>query len=345
MNHTVPREICNPKRRIMRTKKDYYNFINANISSSNLFTTVYNYTDHFPMRSNYETAIIDRLWFDFDLESHTKGENGENIIVKNDCYQNMKTLHEWCLKHDYKHICRYTGSGFDVTIFTMKDCFIGNKKDCIYRAVDEIEKKLGVESDIKTKGDIARIHRITNTFNFKTKAKRFCIPLTQEMIDIGHKGIRKIAKQQQFNSTTFGTKYLDIRKHDKAFRKNVEELFSYDKKEIKDVIVDELSDMVPICIKYLLAKKNPDYNERRPIIVGLRELGFSEGETKQILAKYLDKQKFYHCVVEEGQLSHLYKSKRVIFPTQEGMAKLKSCPMEMGQFCENACRGCKNYNR
>lgn len=342
-----PKEImslsCKQKRITIKTKKDYYSFINANITSSNMFKTVYNYTEFgndYPFRPDYDSAIVNVLWFDFDLETILD----DKTVIRNDCYGNMKKLHQWCLKHDLIHECRYTGSGFDITIMTLRDCFITNKKDCIKNAVIELCNNLEIESDAKTLGDIARVNRITNTFNFKPKAKRYCIPLTQEMIDSGHKKIRKLAHKQQFHSIIFGSKELDIRKHDKKTTYD-NDFIVEGNNSIKNIKMDDLSTSVPICIKHLLSKGNPSYDERRPIIVGLRELAFTENETKQILHKYLDSKKFYHCVIEEGQLHHLYKSSKVIFPKQMEMLKFKSCPHKLGEYCENSKRGCLNYSR
>lgn len=341
----TPREILNSnskqKRITIKTKSDYFKHINANLSSNNLFTTVYNHTEFgekYPYRPKYDSAIIDRLWFDFDLETVID----EKTTIRNDCYGMMKKLHEWALERDLKHICRYTGSGFDVTIFTKKK-FIKNKKDTIGNAVIEICKELGIESDAKTIGDIARVNRITNSYNFKPKAKRFCIPLTQELIDSGHKEIRKTAKKQKFYTRVFGEKLLDIKKYDYANHREDDELF--ENADIGECEIEGLSDSVPICIKYLLLKKTPNYNERRPIIVGLRELAFNEKEIIGLLKKHLDSKKFYHCVYEEGQVTHLYRNKNMLFPNQREMLKFKSCPHPIGEYCENAKFGCKNYNR
>lgn len=341
-----PKEILNAnskfKRITIMNKSSYYKHINANISACNLFTTVYNHTEFgekYPHRPNYDTAIIDRLWFDFDLDTILE----DKTVVRNDCYGNMKKLHEWALKHDYKHICRYTGSGFDVTIFTTQR-FIKNKKDCIKNAVIGICDKFGIKSDEKTLGDIARVCRVTNSYNFKSKAKRFCIPLTQELIDSGHKEIRKIAKKQKFYTKTFGTKLLDLKKYDYPIT-NTEELEISGNDNIGECHIDDLCDNVPVCIRYLLSKKTPNYEERRIIIVGLRELGFNELEIKKILHKYLDNHKFNHCIYEEGQLNHLYRSKKIIFPNQRNVMKYNACPMELGKYCENSKRGCMNYGR
>ena len=344
-----PHEIACPQRRTITTKEEYYKYINANLSSSNLFTTVYNYFEFEEkfneftgkyFKPNYDSAHIDRLWFDFDLDTIMP----DKTVVHNDCYSMMKTLHLECLKHQYKHICRYTGSGFDVTIFTSDMYYARNKKDCIRNAVIDICEKLNIESDAKTLGDIARIHRITNTFNFKPKARRFCIPLTEEMINKGHEWIRETAHKQQFNNHTIGTRLMDISEYDYATTIDSSVMLEGNL-EIKDTKMEGLSDSVPICIKHLLQKGTPSYTERLPIIIGLRELAFTENEAKQILYKYLDDRKFYHCVMEEQQLSYLYRSKHLIFPTQKEIMKMNACPHNQGEYCKNATRGCMNYRR
>lgn len=339
LNLKFPRQILfSGKRRMIQTKDDYFKFINANLSSNNLYTTVYNYSEYEKWKPNFDSAIIDRLWFDFDLD--TKLDT--RITIRNDCYSMMKSLHIWCLTNDYRHICRYTGSGFDVTIFTTER-FIKHRKDCIKNAVIGICDDLGIASDPKTLGDIARVNRITNTYNFKSKAKRFCIPLTQGLIDSSHENIRKIAKKQKFYTKVFGTKLLDIKKYD------IPTIETYDDYEgndsIKDQQIEGLCDKVPVCIKHLLSKQTPTFEERRIIIVGLRDMGFSKGEIKQILYTNLTKKKFHHCIFEEGQLDHLYQHRNVVFPTQKGVMKYNACPCSLGNYCGNEKRGCLQYGR
>lgn len=338
INLTFPREIASPKRKLVYNQIEYYTYINQHIKHKPLFTPVYNYTS-FNYLSVPDSAIIDRIFFDLDNEQKI-----DNKTIPIDCYGNMLKLHNWCKKFDYKHTIRYTGSGFDCAIFTTND-FIDNKKDCIFTAVDTIEKELGIYCDPKVKGDISRICRITNSFNFKPKSNRFVVSLSEELINSDYDTIREFAKKQYNKIHIFGNRLLNIKPYDKPLRHEFEDFISADYEiDTNTIKVDDLGCYVPDCIKYLLSKHTPNYSERFAIITGLRDLAYNEQEILTILQKYLSKQKFYHCVYEEGQVSHLVKSQKYLFPTKQEIMKLKACPYK-NEYCDIANRGCLNYER
>ena len=85
-NIQFPREICNPKRFVAKNKQQFFDFINANNGTSDLYTNVYNFTEFrkpsiFPI---YESALIDRIYFDFDQRVRFRGE-----WVQQPAYENM----------------------------------------------------------------------------------------------------------------------------------------------------------------------------------------------------------------------------------------------------------------
>jgi hypothetical protein len=339
-NLLFPREIANPKRYNCRTQKEFYNFINKNINSTNLYTNVYNFKNFteygYPI---YESAIIDRIYFDCDQRYK---ENGEWFNCP--AYENMLKIHEWCKKNNIKHLPRCTGSGYDVIILVDTNYKIMNKKACVANAQSWLCKELDIQMDKQVVGDIARIHRIDNTYNFKTKAQRFCIPLSLDIIYTGEQNIFNYSKNQNFKSNLYGEKLWDISAFD------VPEFVYKDELKIDDVKINEidfsnLSGNIPDCVKKLLLKKEPNWEQRRSIIIALRDNQYLFDEAVNILKNYLTKKKFIHCFKEERQIQYLYANEKYLFPKQEELISQGVCTFQKGQYCDKAKYGCKLYGR
>ena len=57
------------------------------------------------MFPDYESAVIDRVYFDFDQKVKISGE-----WVSQPAYENLIKHHEWCVKKDYIHFPRFTAT-------------------------------------------------------------------------------------------------------------------------------------------------------------------------------------------------------------------------------------------
>ena len=340
-NLKFPREVCNPIRKVCTNREAFMEFVNANIDASSLYTNVYNFTEFRPpwMFPNYDSAIIDRIYFDCDQKVKEDGE-----WVTQPAYENMLKIHEWCVKQDIIHFPRLTGSAYDVIIATNPNEFIKNKKECVANAQLWLMKELGIKTDPQVVGDIARIHRIDNTFNHKPTARRFCIPLDPEIIYTGETNIFEVAKKQRFANNWYGSKYWDISEHDTTQMKYKDLI------PIKMPIIDEkdfadLNEYIPDCIKTLLLRKDLNWKERRNVILALRDNCYLLDETISILKKHLSPKKFIHCVRDEKQPYYLYKNEKYMFPHQDDLLDLKACSYGLKCFCTKAKNGCLMYGR
>ena len=340
-NIKFPREIANPKRHPVANEERFLKFVNANIASSDLYTDVYNFTDFRPpyMYPIYESAIIDRVYFDFDQKVRINGE-----WVQQPAYENMLKLHEACMKKGFMHLPRFTGSGYDTIVLTNPDSDIKNKKVCVWDAVLYLSEKLGFIADPQTKDVLPRIRRITNTFNHKPTARRFCIPLDSEIIYIGEKNIREIAKKQHFANNLYGDKFWDITQWDAPESKFQKFLPDINIKINEEDFAD-LNGCVTPCIKNLLSRGDLGWQERRDVILFLRDNCYLLDETIALLKKYLSKKKFIHCVRDEKQPNYLYRNEQYMFPHQKELIDLQACPHEAGTYCPKAKFGCLNYGR
>jgi len=340
-NIKFPREACNPKRYLVKNMDEYLTFVNGNITSSSIYTNVYNFSNfNGPyMAPDYESAIIDRVYFDCDQKLKKIGKT-----IEVPAYENMLKIHNWCLERDIMHFPRCTGSAYDVIIATNTEFVPKNKKQCVANAQLWLMKELNIETDPQVIGDIARIHRVSNTFNHKPETRRFCIPLDEEIIELGEKKVFEIAKKQRFVKESFGSKSWDISEFDTE-KINYTDVLNIEKIEIDESEFSGITKNIPDCIKNLLAKKDLGWKERRVVIIGLRENCFLYEETYEILKKHLTERKFRHCVREERQLQFLYSNGKYLFSNQDELIELGACYKKRGEYCEKAKSGCRLYGR
>lgn len=332
-----PREIATPRRHTVNTKKDFLKFINSNMPYNNLYTNIYN-CDFKPngngsLKPDYKTAHIDRIYFDCDA----KLTNFDGTIEEQpeDGYEALMKIHNWALKHNYVHFSYLTGNGYNIYIATQPDVHIQYKRECVRNAQDYITKEVNVKTDPRVFGQTERISRIP--FTYHHGAKRFCIPLTEDIIYGGNRKIKKFAesinnikKIKERNHAQFGNKYWKITKFDKIRykRANVEVPF-----EIESNIAEVKC--APVCIKSLLNKKNMGYDERRIVITWLRDHGYTEKEVIKILRKALTPNKFKHMMNEcsEGQVNYLFKNNKYFFESFYKMRLRGLCPYETEEQC------------
>ena len=92
----------------------------------------------------------------------------------------------------------------------------------------------------------------------------------------------------------------------------------------------------PPCIRSLLSTPDLGYNERRELIIYLRDDGYTEEEIYDILEKHLSHKKFIHCTEEENQLSYLMGREDILFSNCQSQKLNGICTSE-------DCDGCNLY--
>jgi len=168
--------------------------------------------------------------------------------------------------------------------------------------------------------------------------------LSKDILYKGENSIFEIAKEQNFKSNIYGESFWDIEAFDSP------EFVYNDDIKIKDIVIDEndfssLSGNIPDCIKKLLLSKTPNWQERRCIILALRDNQYLFGEALNILKKYLSRKKFLHCFKSEKQIQHLYAKEKYLFPLQKELIDIGACSCKLGEYCSKAKHGCKLYGR
>jgi len=145
---------------------------------------------------NRQSAIIDKVFFDFDA-------NWREDIYK---------FHEWCIKYNILHYCQFSGRGSQGLLFTAQN--VNNKKQTVANFQRWLGNEIGIECDPKIIGDIARIFRYPNTYNFK--GSRYCVPLSTEILSKqrSEEWFYEYAAHQHFESGYSGNLLLNLKRWD-----------------------------------------------------------------------------------------------------------------------------------
>ncbi len=312
-----PREV-GPPRKIVYNIKEWLNFVNLyNGKKKAVYTSIYTF-EKIEQKPVYETAILDKLFFDFDDKSC-------------DAWKECNSLHQHLLKENIKHLIIMSGRGYHLYVFSLP-LKPQNIKSCIYNSQHYFIDKLKLTVDVQVIGNPAQLARVPNTFNIK--GNRFCIPITQEQFEKGDKFIKELASKQNFvKNITIGEKLFDIKQFDYQTNKfNEAVVFNNDNLDESSGNINYLKD-APLCIKNLLNEKELGWSGRYLVILYFKELGYTRQEVFKILQTHLSERKFKHCIQEERQLQYLFERNDLVFPSCDKII--------CDGFCHNKC---EKYN-
>jgi len=285
-----------PPRKVVFNEEEYLNFINIyNGIKTSIYSSIY-YFDVVDSKPNYDSAVIECLFFDFDDK---------------DCnaYDEVKKLHEYCFKNNIMHRINMSGRGYHCYIIT-ETFRAKNTRDTIYNAQHYFIDKLNLDIDKHVVGNPAQLSRVENTWN--GRINRFCIPISKEQFDMGDRYIKELSKKQNFinNKIICEKKYIlnDFDFETKTFDDNC------DIQSI-DLEIENTNIKFPPCLINIIKKGEMRWKERYLIILYLKELGYSQQNTYEILNSICSKYTLNHCINEEKQLQYLYERDDLIFPT------------------------------
>jgi hypothetical protein len=316
-------EVGTPKRLLMDSIEKTIEFIRKNIKKTNLYITNYKYRrlieNNGFKKIDYDSAIVDSMFFDID---------------KGNFYENTMKFHRWLEKNNILHRINCSGNGFHVIVY-IKPLLGPNKKSVLYNAMKYLNEKLRLNAEEKTFGDISRLRRIENTFNFK--ANVYCIPLNKETINLSWEEIKRLADEPQ-DIYFFGNELLDISNFsDMPNNGFLESNFSnenrYYNKNFPANILSVKDIEFPPCIKNILNKKEKNFTDRFILISFLKNAGVKYSETIEFLKKELStvrlhhnkwlESDFQHCM-RERQVEYIF-SKNFLFPSCETIKKMGYC--------------------
>jgi hypothetical protein len=316
-------EVGTPKRFLMDSIEKTIQFIKENLSKTNLYITNYKYSrlieNNRFKKIDYNSAFVDSMFFDID---------------KGNFYENTMKFHKWLVRQNILHRINCSGNGFHVIVY-IKPLVGNNKKIALYNAMKYLNEKLKLNAEEKTFGDISRLRRIENTFNFK--ANRFCIPLNNETINLSWEEIKKIAEEPQGQIYYFGEELLNISNFSEWSNNDFNSNSNgyYDKNYPANVLKVEDVEF-PQCIKNILNKKEKNFRDRFVLISFLKNAGVKYSEVVNFLKKELTEIRlhhnrwlesdFQHCI-RERQIEQIFK-KNFLFPSCDSLKKMGYCNLK-----------------
>ena len=263
---------------------------------TNLYRTIYNFTD----RPNWRHAIIDKLFFDFDVQD----EEGKEL-------EHARKMHEYLSERNLKHTIFFSGRGFHIYLFTKEthSSELQNPIAAVKNAHREIVKLADAEVDPVTT-DLMRISRLPNSINIKSGL--FCIPLNAKDLYLSKEEIMEMAKSQRHIEMDLSGDLLSLEEYDR-------EAGLYEFAEAEPIPIEDefLEKMLPSCVLNLLSKGDCVRDERYLIITAMRDNLVSREDVRKTLKTYLTEKKYKHCVFEEDQVNYLYDNEHLLFKNCE----------------------------
>jgi len=348
MYSKFPREMSFPERagpyRVVYNESQFNEAIHKLNGKKNIFTSVYSFSslkqnNYQQLVPDYGSAIIDRLFFDFDSEQSL---------------DNIKKLHAYLLKNKIMHTMIFSGGGFHLYIFCNDNSPIF-PYDCVENAqrffCNEVALSIGDpqthDIDEAVIGDLARVSRIPYTYNLKRK--KWCIPITHQQLleakDIDYfKELAGKKLKENVPPKLYGENKLDIKTFDyEAPRKMV----------IAEESIPLLGNVEHIsdehfwpCIENMIVKRSGCYAWYWATIF-FREKGYTKKETEMIMEKYLSKFKrtdgdgndFLHYKNNDRHLDNVYSDKtgKHWWPSATHLFKKGLCPGKCQFYKEGNC--------
>lgn len=329
-----PRSMGHPKQDFIAYDKEQRNyFIKKYVKISDLYMSVYRFNvideNGFIDRSS---AFIDKVFFDFDSD---------------DSLSDVWKFHEFCSRKNILHRCHFSGRGYHGFIFV--NTGIKNKQQAIGNFQRWLMKKLNLKLDVKIIGDISRIFRIPNTYNFN--ARRFCVGLPSEILDSKKPSeyIMRYATKQQFDNAWIGSKLLDISKWDEStimYNDEIASNFSFN--DIDPNITIDYPEFPP-CIQRLMSTPVLDDETKFFFVTYLKEqvlsqVPFDASEIISICKKCWNPLEYDHYFCSgKGVLPRRHTGHRGIkfktamkndyyFPKCDDFKKKGYCPRDCGRF-------------
>mgnify|MGYP001613130167 CR=1 FL=1 len=320
-----------PQRITLNNMEKMIELVNRNIRVSDLYISNYNYHegDVETNKVNPLSAELSSAFFDLD-----KGD---------DFHENTKKAHKFLLENDVAHKVNFSGNGFHLIVFLKLREYI-NKKRTLFNFQKWLDNTLHLNSENKLFGDLSRIRRLENTYNFK--ANRFCINLTSDDLNMALDEIKKLASKPQKNITIYGEKLLDIGNFDRDM------MFPNGNSNngngfIQPEIYINFGDLkLPICISNALSGKAVKWIDRFYVILYLKQTGLNPYEEYTFLKEKWDKEKRNHHnkwfetdfmhMIRERQIEYAF-NRDYLFPNKERL-------FQEG-FCTNEKCTCQEINK
>jgi len=179
------------KRKIVRNKEQYLDFVSKQNNKTNVYTTVYDF-ELFAETAKVESSVIlDRIFLDFDAHE------SELDLAWRDVKEVMNLIKE----EDWKHNLFFSGRGFHLFLYGEKVNDIRNIQ-YFFRTIKEyLISKVGEKTTLDDRvGQATRLRRVPNTVNMSSNHNGnplFCIPLEEKDLSLSLYEVLDLASKQR----------------------------------------------------------------------------------------------------------------------------------------------------
>lgn len=176
------------RRKIVKTKNEYIDFVRAQNNRTNVYTTVYDFEEFTDSAKVEESVVRDRIFLDFD------GHDDDLTMA----YRDVKYVMDWVNSKSYIHTLFFSGRGFHLFLFGEPTENIRSIQIFFREIKKDLDRHFGENSLDERVGQITRLRRVPNTVNMSSSDENgnpyFCIPLFYEDLNKSLQDILALAK-------------------------------------------------------------------------------------------------------------------------------------------------------
>lgn len=317
----MPREIGTPYRRITMSLDSMLQCIMRLNGKSNLYTSLYAFKKiNGDGRPNYDTAVINKILFDFDGV-----EQGQ---------EEMLNFHIAMERENIMHTIDWSGGGAHGYVFCTP-YIAEHPSGCIAHMQDYIAEIAGISYDPAVRGRPSQIVRFPGTLNIKRRI--FCIPLIHEQIHDFNMSMALNPKGQM--AEIIEGELLTPKDYDTPLPGDSLSLSIGD--QIYEAPIDDI-EIDRACIQKFLDEKEVGNQRRFWWYLHLKDKKFTFDESIAISRKYFGENEFEHSI-EEGQARKIFESGYIFPPPPHCIEKMKHVDDGKGACNQQECEVYKNW--
>lgn len=293
--YDFPREMAiqAPHRRtsrwVIHNSHEFYSTIKKHLLYSHIFTSVYKFADILDGAAVYQSAYIDKVYYDIDPKDYPTTEDLLNMAQSVVDY--MKTQ---------KIVVDLSGRGFHIYQIAELDPQPVNKAQYVRAIQDDVIEHTKLVLDPVCHGRLDTLCRVIGTRNIKSRL--FCRSLTRKELELTYKEIQDLAKTQSNEIHYIGhnpLKYnqtLDIEGQYTNFNLENDGVSYITATDLRKALHEcgIIADELPPCVIAIMSAKTHSYEERFLLINYLKYAGLSIDDTRKILSLVLDSSLYYH---------------------------------------------------
>lgn len=175
------------KRKVVLSRNEYAEFVNAQNNRTNVYTTVYDF-EHFSETAKVDSSVIlDRIFLDFD------GHDNDLEYA----WRDLKVVMNMVLEKNWKYTCFFSGRGFHLFLFGKPADNIRSIQTFFREIKSHLKAKVSGKTTLDDRvGQSTRLRRVPNTVNMSSNYfgnPLYCIPLKHTDLHMSIETILELA--------------------------------------------------------------------------------------------------------------------------------------------------------